>query len=264
MNMTKSFQHPVVLMYHGIVSEWTALPQERETGAELYDVTSVAFQEQMQWLRDHRYAVTTSVGNGGGPSASGKNVVLTFDDGEMNNYDQAFPVLRKHGFPAYFFIIAKRVGRQGYMGWDELRELHQAGMTIGSHGFSHEILTDLLDTQIEEELRASKRYLERNLDIRVDSLSIPRGFCDDKVIRMAYDAGYTRIFVSDRPKDLRLDCFGRVAVKGHWPLKRFQQTLDGNIPIHERIRGRGKNAAKRILGGGVYDWVRKAILKIRL
>ena len=39
-----------VLMYHGIITEWTALPKEREAGTELYDVTLTNFQAQMQYL----------------------------------------------------------------------------------------------------------------------------------------------------------------------------------------------------------------------
>lgn len=183
-----------------------------------------------------------------GAEAGARQVIITFDDGEMNNYEQALPVLRKCGFPAYFFIIAKRIGEAGYMGWDELRALHQAGMIIGSHGFSHEILTNLLDTQIDEELRASKRYLERNLQIAVDAFSMPRGFCNNKVIRMAYAAGYKYVFISDRPRALELECLSRVAVKANWPIKRFEQAITGETPVHERMVGKGKSADGRDSG----------------
>jgi peptidoglycan/xylan/chitin deacetylase (PgdA/CDA1 family) len=148
------------------------------------------------------------------------------------------------------------------MGWDELKELHQSGMVIGSHGFSHEILTGLLDTQIEEELQASKKYLERNLGIAVDTLSIPRGFCDDNVIQKAYAAGYKRIFISDRPRKLQSDCYSRLAVKANWPLKRFKQALEGNMPFYEKIIGTSKSALKRLFGSSVYNWIRRTILKI--
>ena len=192
---------------------------------------------------------------------SNNNVVLTFDGGEMNNYDHAFPVLKKYGFPAYFFVVASRIGRPGHMGWDELRALHEAGMILGSNGFSHEILTGLLDTQIEEELRASKRYLERNLDIKVDAFSVPGGFCNDKIIQMAYDAGYRNIFISNRPRNLRPDCFSRTAVRARWSMKRFKQALEGHIPLNERAFGVCRNAVKKIFGDSAYAWVRKALLK---
>jgi peptidoglycan/xylan/chitin deacetylase (PgdA/CDA1 family) len=257
--MIKLSPQLTVLMYHGIVSEWTALPKEREAGADLYDVPTVNFQEQMEWLEAGQYKV--DILNEEAPVP--RQIILTFDDGEMNNYDQALPVLKKCGFPAYFFIIAKRIGEHGYMGWDELRAMHEAGMVIGSHGFSHEILTNLLDSQVEEELRASKRYLERNLNITVDSFSMPRGFCNNKVIRMAYNCGYKYVFISDRPRALKLECLSRVAIKASWPIKRFEQAVTGNTPAHERLVGKTKSAVKRVFGEGVYDWVRRTLLHMK-
>ena len=258
--MRNKLRQPCVLMYHGIITEWTALPEERETGAELYDVGLANFQQQMECLRSSKYQVI--ILGAESLTTEAQKIILTFDDGEMNNYEHALPILRKYGFPAYFFIIAKRVGNKGYLGWEELTEMHRAGMVIGSHGFSHEILTSLLGTQIEEELRASKKYLERNLGIEVDTLSVPRGFCDDNVIQMAYDAGYKRIFISDRPRQLQSDCYSRVAVKTHWTLARFKQALDGSMPFNEMVAGIGKSATKRILGERAYDWIRKGLLKI--
>jgi len=259
--MNKKRKQLCVLMYHGIITEWANLPELRETGAQLYDVHLSKFQYQMEWLYTKQYDVgildeeylSEGVGN---------KVILTFDDGEMNNYELALPVLKKHGFPAYFFIISKRIGVKGYLDWNELKEMHEAGMVIGSHGFSHEILTNLLDTQIEEELRASKRYLEKNLDIVIDTLSIPRGFCDDNVIQKAYDAGYKRIFISDRPRNLQSDCYSRTAVKSNWSIRRYGQALEGNVPLNEYIVGNSKSAVKRIFGEGVYNWIRQTILKI--
>jgi peptidoglycan/xylan/chitin deacetylase (PgdA/CDA1 family) len=259
--MSKLSNNPLVLMYHGVVTEWTPLPEEREAGADLYDVLLPDFQAQIKCLHSRGYHVSTLDDDLKRPHS--KKIVLTFDDGEMNNYEQAFPVLKKWQFPAYFFIIAKRIGNKGYMGWDELKEMHNMGMVIGSHGFSHEILTNLEDTQIEEELWASKRYLEKNLNISVESLSIPRGFCDDKVIGMAYDAGYKHVFISDRPKKLQAECYSRIAVKAGWTVNRFKQTLDGEVPVNEQVTGLGKRIVKRIFGEGVYDWVRGVLLKIK-
>jgi len=259
--MTEILKQPCVLMYHGVITEWTVLPEERETGAELYDVEFGNFQQQMDCLNAGKYDV--SILNSESTGSDGRKIVLTFDDGEMNNYEHVLPVLKKYGFFAYFFIIAKRVGCKGYLGWDELRELHKSGMVIGSHGFSHEILTSLLDTQIEEELCASKKYLERNLEIEVDTLSIPRGFCNDNVIQRAYNAGYKRIFISDRPRKLQSDCYSRIAVKTNWSLMRYKQALDGNMPFIETMAKVSKSIIKRIFGGNIYDWARRTLLNIK-
>jgi len=219
----------------------------------------------MKWIKNNGYAVTLHDNHAGATRrvAPTKNVIFTFDDGEMNNYFRAFPVLQEYGFPAFFFVIAKRIGHEGYMGWNELKQLHAAGMVIGSHGFSHAILTNLKDTQIEEELAASKKYLERNLEIGVNSLSIPRGFCNDKIIRMARQSGYQNIFISERPKHLKEACLCRTAVKGNWTLERFKQALEGTVPAKEILFDASKNTVKKIFGGAGYDWVRRMLLKIK-
>ncbi|MCK4881815.1 MAG: polysaccharide deacetylase family protein, partial [Candidatus Omnitrophica bacterium] len=133
---------------------------------------------------------------------------------------------------------------------------------IGSHGFSHEILTNLMDSQVEEELCASKKYLERNLNITIDAFSMPRGFCNNKVIRMAYDAGYKYVFISDRPRALNIECLSRVAIKAGWKIDRFERAVTGNTSVYERMVCKCKSAVKRIFGEGAYDWIRKTLLRM--
>lgn len=248
-------------MYHGITAPHAPAPPEREMGAELYDVSAEQFRAQLAWLRDRHYRTITIQKNL--DVFSTKEILLTFDDGEMSNCTIALPLLMDVGFTGHFFLIAKRIGKEGYMGWKEIRQLHEAGMVIGSHGFSHEILTSLLDSQIEEELSASKKYLERNLGIQVESLSIPRGFCNDKILRMAKEAGYTSIFLSETPTAPQPGCFSRIAVKSNWTLERFTGALEGKTSWSERMREACKNSAKKFLGGTFYDWLRKMLLKVK-
>src|SRR3990167_5546118 len=98
---------PIVLMYHGIVTPQTPGPRERETGADLYDVTSENFRAQLGWLKEHLYRAITVRKNLS--VFSTKEVLLTFDDGEMKNCTVALPLLKESGFIGHFFLIAKRV-----------------------------------------------------------------------------------------------------------------------------------------------------------
>lgn len=247
----------IILMYHGITSGDTTLPPEREVGADLYDVRGEDFKAQLDLINAKGLGVKKIEEAGAG------DVVITFDDGEMNNFQLALPVLKTHHFPAYFFVITKRVGRPGYVGMEDMREMIRQGMIIGSHGMSHEILTNLKDTQISEELSASKKYLERNLGIVIQDLSIPRGFCNDKVLGMAYAAGYKNVFISDRTKDLaNTQCHTRVAVKKSWDIKRFELALDRQVPFKETLGEKTKNITKLILRENGYNWARSTFLKI--
>jgi len=238
----------ITLMYHGVTSKDYKSPPDRETGAELYDVRVENFQAQMDYLHRH-------------PERSeGSQPVLTFDDGEMNNYEIALPIIKEFGFKAYFFIIVKRIGNEGYMGWKELKSLAEAGMTVGSHGLTHEVLTNLKDSQIIEELRASKNCLEKNLGIPINSFSVPRGFCNEKIIQMAYEAGYSQIFISDKPEYLKSACTPRIAVKANWSLKRFQQALENYVPVGEILGDAFKNTAKIILRERGYNFLRRVLI----
>lgn len=233
----------IILMYHSIIDDQSPVPVKRESGAELYDVKASAFRLQLECIK-----------------ASKVDVTITFDDGEMNNYQTAYPLLKEFGFKGYFFVIVNRVGQPGYMGWNELKELIQAGMCVGSHGLSHEILTNLLDSQVEQELKASKSTLEANLGITIDELSIPRGFCNDKIIQMAHAAGYKKVYISQKSYHIKEECLPRVAVKGNWSIKRLQQALAGKTPILEQIGDFMKKLLKTLLREEGYNALRKILI----
>lgn len=248
---------PIVLMYHGIVSDSVVLPPEREVGADIYDVPLAEFEKHLELIEKSGMKACEIA------DIDATKVVITFDDGEENNCLNALPVLSRFKYPAYFFIITRRVGRDGYMSMDQLKQMIDAGMIIGSHGISHEILTNLKDTQIEEELGASRRFLERNLGVEIKDLSIPRGFCNDKILNMAYAAGYQNVFISDRPRDLKnQQCHSRIAVKQNWDVGRFEMAIHGQVPVKEAVVERTKNMTKFVLREGGYNWLRSLYIKM--
>ncbi len=242
---------PKVLMYHGIVSEAGDIPPEREPGAELYDVGHDVFREQMVWIRDQGVFVSTLTKQ---TDMGGRHpLVLTFDDGMMNNFTRAWPVLREFHFPAYFFITVARIGQPGYMAWENLRELQDHGMIIGSHGMTHQLLVERSREDVGEELHKSRQILQENLGASVECFSIPRGFADRYVIDQAREAGYRHIFTS-QPRCFGGDgCIGRVAVKSSWSRARFRSAVAGRTPLAEKVAGWGKDAVISLLGPGRYD-----------
>ena len=79
------------------------------------------------------------------------------------------------------------------MGWDELREMHAAGMEIGSHGVWHHMLAKLPREEMRGEVVGSKQALERELGAACEVISYPVGGLDaydDEVVRAVRDAGY--------------------------------------------------------------------------
>jgi peptidoglycan/xylan/chitin deacetylase (PgdA/CDA1 family) len=130
-----------VLMYHRIDAQ---LPHDR-VGRDL-TVQPGAFEAQLRYLRDRGIRTITAaelvaaLRRGERPE---KTVVLTFDDGYQDAATSAFPLLRKYGARATFFVSAGFVGTPRHVTWREMREMRAAGMEIACHGTEHRDLSRL-------------------------------------------------------------------------------------------------------------------------
>jgi peptidoglycan/xylan/chitin deacetylase (PgdA/CDA1 family) len=122
---------------------------------------------------------------GGAADASRKRVVITFDDGFEDFYTRAFPVLTQYGLRATVFLptafilesAAKFKGRD-CLTWNQVRELHRAGVDFGSHTVSHPQLTTLSPHELQREVADSKRIIEDKLGCAVESFAYPYAFPD--------------------------------------------------------------------------------------
>lgn len=181
-----------VLVYHQIVSH-----KKGETRAESYVRTSPeAFAAHMQFLADGKYSVVPYSAladclEGIAPMPP-KAVIITFDDGLATQYTRAYPILKQHGFTATFFVVTKSVGQgRALMSWDQLREMRDAGMTIGSHTRTHPFLTRVPSgAKTEGELTGSRKDIERELGEAPEFLAYPFGDLNARVMQEVEAAGY--------------------------------------------------------------------------
>lgn len=189
----------IVLMYHNI-----GIPPEGAGLRGLY-VTPRMFGFQMWYLRAAGFRVVPlreiiELINGG---ITGKRLVaITFDDGYMDFYVHAYPVLRKYGFPATVFAVAGHVGgenewdaaelnvRKRLMGWAEIMEVSCHGIEIGAHSMTHPFLSRLDMDRIREEVQGPKAALGERLGRPVEFFCYPYGDYDDRVAEAAKEAGY--------------------------------------------------------------------------
>ncbi|MDP9051296.1 MAG: polysaccharide deacetylase family protein [Acidobacteriota bacterium] len=182
---------------------------------------------------------------------------ITFDDGHLSNLELAAPVLESRGLRAIFFITVGWTGtKPGYMGWGELRALHQAGHTIGAHGWSHKLLTHCSDRELQVELNEARATLEDKLGTSITSMSLPGGRYDRRVLTACEQAGYVTIYTSiPRAETLPLSTtVGRLNILGdmqpEWIERLFQ-------PQDALLNGLGKQyrrkeAVKKLLGDRLY------------
>ncbi len=84
-------------------------------------------------------------------------VSLTFDDGDLSQYQNALPILTAAGMKASFYIITSEPGSgdSGYMTWAQIKSLASQGFEIGGHTQTHPYLTTLTSAQAQKEISGS-------------------------------------------------------------------------------------------------------------
>lgn len=121
-----------------------------------------------------------------------KPIIITFDDGYRDNYTNAFPLLRKYGFTATFFLITDLVnqGRPEYLTWDMVREMKAAGMTFGAHGRTHIDLSQADLDQLVWQALGSTEVFQVELGEPARYIAYPSGKYNDRVIAVYKSAHY--------------------------------------------------------------------------
>ncbi|MGI8306206.1 polysaccharide deacetylase family protein [Saccharopolyspora hattusasensis] len=216
---------PYVLMYHSVAT-YARDPY-------LVTVDPQRFDRQLRWLRRkglrgvsmRELMWARRTGNGRGL------VGLTFDDGYTDFVHNVQPSLLKHGFTATVFVIAGRPG--GHNAWDadgprkrlltseEIREVADAGMEVGSHGMLHRRMSELDNGELLVEVAESRELLGELTGQDVSGFCYPYGDVDLRVMNTVEAAGYDyacaiwrsplssrhalpRTYVGDRDGSLRL------------------------------------------------------------
>jgi peptidoglycan/xylan/chitin deacetylase (PgdA/CDA1 family) len=107
--------------------------------------------------------------------SSSPRVALTFDDGTRDFLVGALPVLQEFDLPATLYVSPLRVGTEGFLGWEELKQVQDAGVTVESHGLDHRSLGGLGREELWRQVDESKRMLEDRLSHAVTSIAYPYG-----------------------------------------------------------------------------------------
>ncbi len=119
-----------------------------------------------------------------------RRVVLTFDDGYADNYTVAFPLLRRYGFGAAFFVVTSTIGTPGHMTAAQLREMARSGMEIESHGQHHLDFTRFSLPVARGELTRSREIIARWTGRPVTFFAYPAGRFSPALERLLGEVGY--------------------------------------------------------------------------
>jgi len=121
----------------------------------------------------------------------GRTVGISIDDAFLSVYAEAFPRLKKAGFPFTLFVATDPVDRGigGYMSWDQIRELKQAGATIGSQTHTHLHMASSSAEQNRAELRKSNDRFKTELGEVPTIIAYPFGEFSLAVGAVSKEAG---------------------------------------------------------------------------
>jgi peptidoglycan/xylan/chitin deacetylase (PgdA/CDA1 family) len=230
----------IIFCYHLLVDK------VRYPGTE---ITPAAFEAQMKELKDRGITVISMqdllAWKRGEKNIPPRCAVITFDDGYKSQYEVAWPILKKYGYPFTMFIYTEGVrggslGGGGAITWEQLADMRDNGVDIQAHSATHQDLreghtitlvssgkrtrTKLSGPQYEEwmqnEVVGSKQLLEQRLGIKVNCFAVPFGNYNDHVKEIARNAGYEAMFtVYGQPITFTspMDSIGRYAIEATKP-----------------------------------------------
>ena len=173
-----------ILMYHSICADYP--DNSLMVAPEL-------FNEQMAWLNNNGFT-TMSLEEVYEAFETGKvpvrPVAITFDDGYADNYTEAYPILKKYGMKATFFIITNNTDKDGYyMNTDMLKEMKEYGMEIENHTAYH---FELGGASLEDQrmtIEDGQTFLKENIGVESKFLCYPAGKYDDTTVSLDAQLG---------------------------------------------------------------------------
>src|SRR5437588_1763311 len=231
----------IIYCYHRLVDK------VRFPGTE---ITPQVFEQQMKELKDRGITVIGMqdllAWKRGEKNIPPRCAVITFDDGWKSQYEVAWPIMKKYGYPFTMFIYTEGVAGASLGGgqaitWEMLANMRDNGIDIEAHSATHQDLreghnimlaasggkrtrTKLTGPQYEQwvqnEVVGSKQLLEQRLGIKVNCFAVPFGSYNEHVKEIARNAGYEAMFtVYGQPIGWTspMDALGRYAIEANKP-----------------------------------------------
>ncbi len=182
-----------IIIYHSVRP---TRPEETEA-QKRYNISPDRFEEQLTYLKNNGYT-TISLDQmvadleRGTTSPITKPVILTFDDGWKNQYEYAFPLLKKYNDTATFYVYTNPIEKdERFLIWSQIKEMSDAGMTIGSHSVYHPYFSKATPAELKKEIFNSKKTLEKHLGKKVSHFATPYGQTSSQIEKLIKEAGYT-------------------------------------------------------------------------
>lgn len=138
----------------------------------------------------------------GGAQLPAKSVLISLDDGKDNQVSNALPALQQRQMTATFFIMTVILGSKGWMQRDDVKKIADAGMTVGSHTWDHNMVTKYSGKDFATQLREPRELLRKLSGQPVTDFAYPYGAWNQAVLPHLREAGYTAAYqLQEHPID---------------------------------------------------------------
>ena len=105
-----------------------------------------------------------------------KEILITIDDGFKSFYNEAWPYLKENKIPFILFVSTEPVGKNGYMSWDEIKEIEKSDIGyIGHHSHTHEYLIDKSNEEFINDIETATKIFKEKLGYVPKIFSYPFG-----------------------------------------------------------------------------------------
>lgn len=119
-----------------------------------------------------------------------KPVVISFDDGDVSVWREAFPLLAAKGWPAVLNMLVSMINSDDGLTSGMVHDLVDTGWDLAAHSRTHPDLTQLDRERLDDEVHGSRRDLEEQFDMCIDFFCYPSGRLSTAVVDSVMRAGY--------------------------------------------------------------------------
>lgn len=153
------------------------------------------FDQQLKLLTDNGFTTITfdemAAAFDGKIALPPKPIILTFDDGYVDFYFNAHPLLQKYNMKVVAFISTGLIGGGAYMTWSQIDELvHSPNVVLEAHSVHHYALNKVNQQVLQNEVVESKQVLEKHTGYTVNWMAYPYGSFNDAVVSAVKKSGY--------------------------------------------------------------------------
>jgi len=232
-----AFVPPPILMYHRIDTD---RPPDF-VGREL-TVSPMQFAEQLAYLKANGITgismeqLRQRLESG---ATLDHTVVLTFDDGYADQYDNAVPILHEYGDQGTFYVVTGLLDTPRHLSWAQLTVMQALGDDIAAHGVEHHDLSAMSPSQQAYQIDDSITMLRRRLHAAVGSYCYPSGRFNRTTLSLVQNAGIDLAVTTDRSyviaPETRFE-LPRIRVRGDWSIRAFAAALQSGLEKAQIVR----------------------------